>query len=230
MPEQIPGERSSPVAKVDELTQHLAALLFRRIRWDGAFRRGRHGRGAHPQCARGGRQLRRWDYHGPFQGARDGDPVELGRNLAAAAPVVRAEDVHKYFGRSHVLRGMSLLVKKGEIVCIIGRSGSGKTTFLRCINRLERIDSGLLEVNGKLIGYRVGKNGALKEDSDSSVVRQRIDIGFVFQRLNLWPNKTALENIIEGPLGVWHLSRAEAVAQGERLLARVRLSEKRNGS
>jgi polar amino acid transport system ATP-binding protein len=149
-------------------------------------------------------------------------------DLAGAAAIVRAEDVHKYFGRSHVLRGVSLSVRKGEIVCIIGRSGSGKTTFLRCINRLERIDRGRLEVNGGLIGYRVGKNGALKERSDSSLARQRIDIGFVFQRLNLWPNKTALENIIEGPLAVWRLARAEAVVQGERLLARVRLSEKRN--
>jgi polar amino acid transport system ATP-binding protein len=144
------------------------------------------------------------------------------------APIVKAEEVDKYFGRHHVLRGVSLQVNRGEVVCIIGPSGSGKTTFLRCINHLERIDGGRIEVNGHLIGYRPGRNGDLVEDSERNIARQRTEIGFVFQRFNLWPHKTALQNIIEAPVRVRKLSRDEAVSQGEALLARVGLADKRN--
>ena len=143
-------------------------------------------------------------------------------------PIVKAEDVEKYFGRHRVLCGVSLEVKRGEAVCIIGPSGSGKTTFLRCINHLERIDGGRIEVNGHLIGYRQGKSGALVEDSERNIARQRTEIGFVFQRFNLWPHKTALENIIEAPQRVRKAKTEEAVAQGEALLARVGLADKRN--
>jgi polar amino acid transport system ATP-binding protein len=127
-----------------------------------------------------------------------------------------------------VLRGVSLEVQRREVVCILGPSGSGKTTFLRCINHLERIDGGRIEVNGHLIGYRPGKNGALVEDTERNIARQRTEIGFVFQRFNLWPHKTAIENIIEAPVRVRKTSREEAIAQGEALLARVGLAEKRN--
>ena len=144
------------------------------------------------------------------------------------APIVRAENVEKYFGRNRVLCGVSLEVKRGEVVCIIGPSGSGKTTFLRCINHLERIDGGRIEVNDHLIGYRPGKNGELVEDSERNIARQRTEIGFVFQRFNLWPHKTALQNIIEAPMRVRKASRDEAVAQGEALLARVGLADKRD--
>jgi polar amino acid transport system ATP-binding protein len=147
---------------------------------------------------------------------------------ANGSPIVRAEEVEKYFGRNHVLRGVSLEVRRGEVVCILGPSGSGKTTFLRCINHLERIDGGRIEVNGHLIGYRPGRNGDLVEDSERSIARQRTEIGFVFQRFNLWPHKTALENIIEAPVKVRRLARDEAVSQGEALLARVGLRDKRN--
>jgi polar amino acid transport system ATP-binding protein len=146
----------------------------------------------------------------------------------ADAPIVKAEDVEKYFGSIHCLRSVSLEVQRGEVVCIIGPSGSGKTTFLRCINHLERIDAGRIEVNGHLIGYRTKDDGTLCEDSERNIAKQRTEIGFVFQRFNLWPHKTALENIVEAPIRVRNVDKDEAVAQGEALLARVGLSDKRD--
>jgi polar amino acid transport system ATP-binding protein len=151
--------------------------------------------------------------------------------LAPAEPlldvVVRAVDVHKRFGRLEVLKGVSLEVRKGETVCIIGPSGSGKTTFIRCINHLERIDAGRIEVNGRLIGYRE-RNGRLVEDTERSIARQRTQIGMVFQRFNLFPHKTALENVIEAPVHVLGVPEQQAVAEAEALLARVGLADKRD--
>jgi len=146
----------------------------------------------------------------------------------ADAPVVRAENVDKYFGRHHVLCGVSLEVHKQQVVCIIGPSGSGKTTLLRCINHLERIDGGRIEVNGHLIGYRTTDDGKLVEDSERNIARQRTEIGFVFQRFNLWPHKTALQNVVEAPIRVRKVPAKEAVAQGDALLARVGLADKRD--
>jgi polar amino acid transport system ATP-binding protein len=142
--------------------------------------------------------------------------------------IVKAESVDKFFGRNQVLRSVSLEVQRGEVVCIIGPSGSGKTTFLRCINHLERIDGGRIEVNGHLIGYRIKEDGELVEDSERNIARQRTEIGFVFQRFNLWPHKTALQNIVEAPVRVRKTPQAEAVKQGESLLARVGLADKRD--
>ena len=141
--------------------------------------------------------------------------------------VVRASDVHKRFGRLEVLCGISLEVRKGETVCIIGPSGSGKTTFVRCVNHLEKIDSGRIEVNGRLIGYRE-EDGKLVEDSESSIAKQRTQIGMVFQRFNLFPHRTALENVIEAPVHVLGVPREKAVADAEVLLARVGLTDKRD--
>lgn len=146
----------------------------------------------------------------------------------AVAPIVRAVDVEKYFGRHKVLHGVSLEVCRQEVVCIIGPSGSGKTTFLRCINHLEPIAGGRIEVNGHLIGYRSGKDGRLAEDSERNIARQRTEIGFVFQRFNLWPHKTTLENIVEAPIQVRKVPRAQAIAEAEELLARVGLGDKRD--
>jgi len=139
--------------------------------------------------------------------------------------VMRAEDVHKSFGRLEVLKGVSLDVTKKETVCIIGPSGSGKTTFIRCVNHLEKIDGGRITVNGHLIGYRQ-KNGKLVEDSEASISRQRTQIGMVFQRFNLFPHKTALENVIEAPVHVLHANKDRAAEEGVRLLTRVGLGDK----
>ncbi|MBX5473512.1 MAG: amino acid ABC transporter ATP-binding protein [Thermoleophilia bacterium] len=141
--------------------------------------------------------------------------------------VVHAVDVRKRFGKLEVLKGVSLDVRRGETVCIIGPSGSGKTTFIRCVNHLEKIDSGRIEVNGHLIGYRERK-GKLVEDSERSIARQRTQIGMVFQRFNLFPHKTALENVVEAPVQVLRVPREQAVADAERLLARVGLADKRD--
>jgi polar amino acid transport system ATP-binding protein len=139
--------------------------------------------------------------------------------------VMHAEDVHKRFGRLEVLKGVSLDVAKGETVCIIGASGSGKTTFLRCINHLEKIDSGRIEVNGHLIGYRE-RNGKLVEDGERNIARRRTEIGMVFQRFNLFPHKTALENVIEAPVRVLGQSKEQATGFAKALLGRVGLSDK----
>ena len=124
--------------------------------------------------------------------------------------VLRADDVHKSFGRLEVLKGISLEVRRSETVCIIGPSGSGKTTFIRCINHLEKIDAGRIEVNGHLIGYRQKADGSLVEDSEKNVARQRTEIGFVFQRFNLFANLTALENVSIGPQRVLKVPKADA--------------------
>ncbi|MGD0272563.1 MAG: amino acid ABC transporter ATP-binding protein [Gaiellaceae bacterium] len=141
--------------------------------------------------------------------------------------VMHAADVHKRFGRQHILRGVSLDVRPRETVCIIGASGSGKTTFLRCINHLEKIDSGRIQVNGHPIGYRE-RRGKLVEDREKNISRQRTEIGFVFQRFNLFPHKTALGNVIEAPIHVRSVGRDQAIAEAETLLARVGLADKKD--
>jgi polar amino acid transport system ATP-binding protein len=141
--------------------------------------------------------------------------------------VVQATDVEKRFGRLEVLKGVSLDVAKRETICIIGPSGSGKTTFIRCVNHLEKIDGGRIEVNGQLIGYRES-NGKLVEDSERSIARQRTQIGMVFQRFNLFPHKTALENVIEAPVHVLRVPRNQAIDEAEELLRRVGLADKRD--
>ena len=160
-------------------------------------------------------------------GAGMGPRSAVSAATVASSMVVQAEAVRKRFGRLEVLKGVSLELRRGETVCLIGPSGSGKTTFIRCINHLEKIDAGRIEVNGRLIGYRE-RNGRLIEDGERSIARQRTQIGMVFQRFNLFPHKTALENIIEAPIRVLGLPKAQAIAEAESLLARVGLAEKQN--
>ena len=147
--------------------------------------------------------------------------------MADSSIVVKAEAVNKYFGPLHVLKDINLEVHKNETVVVIGPSGSGKSTFLRCINHLEKINSGHIYVNGHLIGY-LERNGKLIEDSENNISRQRAEIGMVFQRFNLFPHMTALENILEAPMHVRKIPPAQAKADGERLLARVGLASKRD--
>jgi polar amino acid transport system ATP-binding protein len=140
-------------------------------------------------------------------------------------PMVKAEGVHKRFGRLEVLRGVSLEVQPGEVVCILGPSGSGKTTFIRCINHLEKINAGRLWVDGRLVGYRQAGD-KIYELRDAEVCRERAQIGMVFQRFNLFGHMTALENVIEAPIRVKNVPNHEAVRRAKELLDRVGLSDK----
>lgn len=142
-------------------------------------------------------------------------------------PLVRAIDVRKTFSGFQALRNVTLDVHRGEVVCIIGPSGSGKSTFLRCINQLERIDGGAIWVNSELIGYRREGN-KLYELRDAEIAKQRRPIGMVFQRFNLFPHMTALENIIEGPVQVLKENPASAKARAMELLEMVGLAFKAN--
>jgi polar amino acid transport system ATP-binding protein len=140
--------------------------------------------------------------------------------------VVDARDVNKWFGRLHVLKDVSLQVKRQETVVVIGPSGSGKTTFIRCVNHLEKIQSGRIFVNGHLIGYRESSGGKLVEDKEKNIARQRQEIGMVFQRFNLFPHMTAMGNISEAPIHVRGLAREEAEETARALLERVGLAAK----
>jgi polar amino acid transport system ATP-binding protein len=147
--------------------------------------------------------------------------------VASDKIVVQIEKVNKYFGSLHVLKDIDLTVARNEAVVIIGPSGSGKSTLLRCINHIEKINSGRISVNGRLIGY-YEKNGRLVEDSEKNIAQHRAEIGMVFQRFNLFPHLTAWENIIEAPTNVRKIPREEAEADAKRLLERVGLLEKRD--
>ncbi|WP_307805429.1 amino acid ABC transporter ATP-binding protein [Streptomyces spirodelae] len=139
--------------------------------------------------------------------------------------MVKAEQVCKSFGHVEVLKGIDLEVRTGEVFCIVGPSGSGKSTFLRCINHLEKINAGRLYVDGTLVGYRE-KGGKLYELRDREVAAQRRDIGMVFQRFNLFPHMTAVENVMEAPVQVKRTPRAEARKRATELLDRVGLADK----
>ena len=144
---------------------------------------------------------------------------------ATAAAMVDAQDVHKYFHQNEVLRGVSMQITKGEVVVIIGPSGSGKTTFLRCINHLEKINKGRIFIEGELLGYR-DEGGRLVEDSEKNIAHMRSQIGMVFQRFNLFPHMTALQNVMEAPMQVKGVSREEAERRARELLAKVGLADK----
>ena len=139
--------------------------------------------------------------------------------------MVRAESVHKRFGRLEVLKGINLQVAHGEVMCLLGPSGSGKSTFLRCINHLEKINSGRLSVDGELVGYRESGD-KLHELHESVVARKRAEIGMVFQHFNLFPHMTALENVTLAPTRVLGVSRRQARERGTEMLGRVGLADK----
>ena len=140
-------------------------------------------------------------------------------------PMVKAEQVCKSFGALNVLKGITLEVGKGQVLVMVGPSGSGKSTFLRCINHLEQVNAGRLYVDGELIGYR-DRGNKLLEMSPRDAAKQRRDIGMVFQHFNLFPHRTALDNIIEAPIHVKGVKKSEAVARGRDLLDQVGMAEK----
>jgi polar amino acid transport system ATP-binding protein len=140
-------------------------------------------------------------------------------------PLVAIRSVVKMFGGYQALKGVSLDVRSGEVLCLIGASGSGKTTLLRCVNQLARLDGGAIWLDGELLGVRQHE-GKLHGLSDSEIARQRLKTGMVFQRWNLFPHKTALQNITEGPIQVHRRKPAEARDEAMELLRRVGLADK----
>jgi polar amino acid transport system ATP-binding protein len=139
--------------------------------------------------------------------------------------MVRAENVHKSFGHLEVLKGVDLEVRAGEVSCVLGPSGSGKSTFLRCINHLEKVNAGKIFVDGDLMGYRE-RGGKLHELREKEVAAQRRSIGMVFQRFNLFPHMTVLQNVMEAPCRVKRESKAEVRDRALALLERVGLGAK----
>jgi polar amino acid transport system ATP-binding protein len=139
--------------------------------------------------------------------------------------MVDARSVRKNFGSNEVLKGITLQVEKGQVLCLLGPSGSGKSTFLRCINHLETINGGRLYVDGELMGFRE-KGETIHEMKPNAISMQRSEIGMVFQKFNLFPHLTALENVIEAPIGVKKISKAAATEKAMELLKSVGLSDK----
>jgi len=145
--------------------------------------------------------------------------------VTAEKPLVKIEGLHKYYGHHHVLRGIDMTVNQGEVSVVIGPSGSGKSTMLRCVNLLESISAGRISVGGQLIGYRE-VNGKLHDLKTKEIAAQRREIGMVFQRFNLFPHKTALQNVMEAPVHVKGQSKAEAQKRALELLDRVGLGDR----
>ena len=140
-------------------------------------------------------------------------------------PMVRAEQVCKSFGALTVLKGVTLSVERGQVLVLVGPSGSGKSTFLRCINHLETVSAGRLYVDEQLVGYRESRS-KLYEMSPREAAKQRRDIGMVFQHFNLFPHRTALDNIIEAPVHVKGVKKSEALIRARELLGTVGLADK----
>jgi polar amino acid transport system ATP-binding protein len=150
--------------------------------------------------------------------------TDVHAGAIAVIPMVEAIGVRKVYGRNEVLKSIDLTVQKGEVVSLLGPSGSGKSTFLRCINHLERVDGGEISVNGHLVGYRRA-HGKKYELRRKEIAAARRDVGMVFQRFNLFPHRTAIENVMEAPVFVKRRNRDEVRKHAETLLARVGLAD-----
>ena len=151
--------------------------------------------------------------------------TEASTPSGKSTPMVKADNVHKSFAHVEVLKGIDLEVAHREVMCIIGPSGSGKSTFLRCINHLEKVNGGRLWVDGELVGYQE-RGGKLHELSEKHIAAQRRDIGMVFQRFNLFPHMTVLDNVVEAPCQVKRERKSEARERARTLLDRVGLEAK----
>ncbi len=152
--------------------------------------------------------------------------ISVAQDLQTA-PMVQAQQLVKRFGGNTVLDGVDFTVMRGQVVVVIGPSGSGKTTLLRCLNCLEKIDGGRIYIDGQPIGYRQVRN-RMVEDSELHLAQMRSQIGFVFQRFNLFAHMTALENIVEAPIHVLGQSKAEVTQRARGLLEKVGLADKAN--
>ena len=148
--------------------------------------------------------------------------------MAEATPALEIRDLHKRYGDLEVLKGISLTARDGDVISILGSSGSGKSTFLRCINLLENPHKGQIIVAGEELKLKAAKNGDLVATDNRQINRLRSEIGFVFQNFNLWPHMSVLDNIIEAPRRVLGKSKAEAIEMAEALLAKVGIADKRH--
>lgn len=148
--------------------------------------------------------------------------------LNDTASVLDVHNLHKQFGNTEVLKGVSVTAKRGDVISILGSSGSGKSTLLRCINYLELPNQGRIVIDGEEIITKVTEDGTNAPANQKQLARLRARVGFVFQSFNLWPHMTVLENVIEAPMLVSKLSRAQAIERGEALLKRVGLIDRRN--
>ncbi len=153
--------------------------------------------------------------------------MTITNDVMTKETLVRIDGVHKYFGEHHVLRGIDMTVRQGEVSVLIGPSGSGKSTLLRCINMLETISAGRIHVREELIGYRETR-GRLHDLTIKEIAAQRREIGMVFQRFNLFPHRTALQNIVEAPTQVKRQSKVKARSRAMELLDRVGLANHAN--
>lgn len=144
----------------------------------------------------------------------------------SSAPTLEVDDIHKRFGDLEVLKGISLTAHDGDVISLIGSSGSGKSTFLRCINFLEMPDQGTVRLAGQAVEVKQGRRGPVANERQLQALRTRL--GFVFQSFNLWPHMTILENIIEAPMRVKGMARPDAIALAESLLAKVGIADKRH--
>jgi polar amino acid transport system ATP-binding protein len=149
----------------------------------------------------------------------------MNESDTSARPMVVVENLHKSFGHLEILRGIDLTVHRGKTIVVIGPSGSGKSTLLRCINHLEPVDRGKVFIDGELVGYREVR-GKLKPLPERQAARQRTEIGMVFQRFNLFPHMTALQNVMLAPVQVRGLPRRQARTRALELLQRVGLADR----
>ena len=148
--------------------------------------------------------------------------------MAEATPALEIRNLHKRYGELEVLKGISLTACDGDVISILGSSGSGKSPFLRCINLLENPHEGEILVAGEKLRLRRNGRGELEAEDSRQINRMRSELGFVFQNFNLWPHMTVLENIIEAPRRVLGQSKAEAIEVAEALLAKVGIADKRH--
>ena len=144
------------------------------------------------------------------------------------SPAIEVTNIKKNFGSVEVLRGISMTAHKGDVISMLGSSGSGKTTFLRCLNLLEIPDSGIVSINGETIAMKIGKNGKPKPADMKQVSNIRTRLGMVFQNFNLWSHMTILENVIEAPIHVLKVPKAEAIERADVILHKVGLHDRRD--